>query len=159
MNRTHVEYKLRAECMWHATLILGVLQVWLLRAEIGQVTVLRRGKLVMLPEVEVQLSIREDGPDLGELQWLIDGLGACTMAAETVAPIQHYTGNRVPLDVTDSLPRRPQPSLRVTAMTAMVKWAKSSKPELELAFDAATRLAEMLGRDIDTPSALSAGRH
>ncbi|MDI1270489.1 MAG: hypothetical protein PSV40_15485 [Polaromonas sp.] len=114
MKKSNIEYKLCAENLSQVNLIRTVLQPWLLRVQIEQVTILRNGELVMLDAVLFEFTVRSDGPDLGELQWLIDSMDGCKLAAETLAPVQHYTGNHVPLNVTDSLPRKPECSHRVS---------------------------------------------
>lgn len=83
----------------------------------------------MLDEVLFDFTVRSDGPDLGELQWLIDAIDGCMMAAETLAPVQLYSGNRVPLDVTDSLPRKPESSHRFDAWNAAAQWIEAAKAE------------------------------
>lgn len=144
MKKNDVEYKLRAESMPQVDRIRKVLQPWLLRVQIEQVTILRDGKLVMLADVQFEFTIRSDGPDLGELQWLIDAMDGCQVAAETLAPVQHYTGNRVPLEVTDSLPCVPKGPHRIDAWHAAANCIAAAEAELVLARESSKRLMNKL---------------
>lgn len=129
MMKNNIEYKLYAESMSQVNLIRTVLQPWLLRVQIEQVTIVENGELVLLNAVLFEFTVRSDGPDLGELQWLIDSMDGCKVAAVTLAPVQHYTGNRVPLDMTDSLPRKPEGSHRFAAWNGAAYWIDAAEAE------------------------------
>lgn len=144
MKKNNIEYRLRAESMSQVSLIRKVLQSWLLRVQIEQVTILHHGELLMLDEVLFDFTVRSDGPDLGELQWLIDAIDGCMVAAETLAPVQHYSGNRVPLDVTDSLPRKPEGSHRFDAWNAAAQWIEAAEAESEREREAGKHLVSVL---------------
>lgn len=146
MKTNHVEYKLRAESLSQVNLIRTLLQSWLLRVQIEQVIILPNGELVMPVDVQFEFTIHSDGPDLGEIQWLIDAMDGCKVAAETVAPVQHYTGNRVPLNVTDSLPRRPEGSHRFDAWNAAAYWIEAAEGESVRAREVAKHLMSKLSK-------------
>ncbi|NML45909.1 hypothetical protein HHL11_19325 [Ramlibacter sp. G-1-2-2] len=46
-------------------------------------------------DTDVQLVIAAHGPNLNELQWLIGAIVDCHVAAETIAPLTCYTGERI----------------------------------------------------------------
>lgn len=103
------EFKMRAECISDALIIKGTLQPWLLGWRSQDLTVEHDGKSDTLPDVEVQFSLKPDGPCLAQLQWICDSLADCHVAAETVALAKDYTGERVALDDAARRPERPTP--------------------------------------------------
>lgn len=46
-------------------------------------------------DTDVQLVVDAHGPNLNELRWLIDAIADCHVAAETIAPLKRYTGERI----------------------------------------------------------------
>jgi hypothetical protein len=70
-------------------------------------------------DTDVRLVIAAHGPTLNELQWLIGAIGDCHVAAETVAPLEAFTGERVPYDELAEIATPPSPSMLKKAIKAL----------------------------------------
>lgn len=132
MKNKSIEYKFRAEREEHARLIHGVLRPRLLRWSVEHVTMAHGAGMVLLPDVEVEFTLNEDGPSRGELQWLIAALDGCSVAAQTLARIENYTGLCVPLEETDCIPREPDPRHIPAILSAVERMNKEADEQLEL---------------------------
>lgn len=132
MKTKSTEYKFRAECDAHAALVHGVLRHCVVRWKLEYVTVVHRAGMVLLPDVEVEFTVGENGPSRGELQWLIAALDGCVVAAETLARVENYTGLRVPLEETDSIPREPDTRHIPSILSAVDRLNKEADEQVEL---------------------------
>jgi hypothetical protein len=49
---------------------------------------------LVIPDVTVEFSIASSGPNLLEIRWMMDAIDNCHVAAESVEPVNLYTGER-----------------------------------------------------------------
>lgn len=70
-------------------------------------------------DTDVQFVIAAHGPRLNELQWLIGAIVDCHVAAETVAPLESFTGERLHYDELAELATPPSAGMLKKAIKAL----------------------------------------
>ena len=61
------------------------------------------------PDMEVEFQLAWKPPTFTELQWMLASLPDCHVAAESLMPIDAYTGDRIPYDSLRSSMTKPTP--------------------------------------------------
>lgn len=126
-------YKFRAECIADAQAIRAVLLPWLLEWSETRDNLIHEGVVHPMPDVVVMFSIVEDGPSYGEILWLIDGIGNCHVAAETVVEAENYTGERSSRDAFELPAIRPSKEILNRVLGAVKTRQQALNLELERA--------------------------
>lgn len=101
------EFKMKAECESDLRQIKSMLQPWVRYWDVVHLTLEHQAQHFVLPDVEVEFGLSSGAPTLGQIRGLLYGIADCHVAEETVALARDYTGERVPLEETDSLPELP----------------------------------------------------
>lgn len=70
-------------------------------------------------DTDVQFVIAAHGPKLNELQWLISAIVDCHVAAETVSPLEAFTGERLHYDELAEIATPPSPGMLKKAIKAL----------------------------------------
>ncbi|QDZ26597.1 hypothetical protein [Noviherbaspirillum sp. UKPF54] len=87
-------FKFRAECFADTQAIRAVFLPWIMEWKETRSNIDLDGVIHAMPDVDVEFSVVSDGPTLGEMRWLIDGISNCHVAAETIETSENYTGER-----------------------------------------------------------------
>lgn len=124
-------YKFRAECTADAQAIRAVLLPWLMEWAETRKNLTHEGVVHPMPDVVVEFSIVDDGPSYDEMLWLIDGIGNCHIAAETITTAENYTGERISRKEFDSPAKRPSKELLNRVLTAVKARQQALNLELE----------------------------
>lgn len=74
-----------------------------------------------MPEVTVEFSIVAEGPSLGEMVWLVDGIGNAHVAGDTLATVESYTGERTHRHSFEAPAKRPGKEVLSRALQAVRK--------------------------------------
>lgn len=88
-------------------------------------------------DTDVTFTIRQDGPSLKEMKWLIDRVVDCHVVSESLAPAAEYTGERVWL--SKQYPKGlPTPPKRVVdaALEGLERYVEFLEAAMERAEDA-----------------------
>jgi hypothetical protein len=123
------KYGLRTEFRRDCMLIMAVLSPWLLSWKEasgwaqddshvdpdGKVWSSQSWSL----DTDVQFVIAAHGPKLNELQWLIGAIVDCHAAAETIAPLEAFTGERLHYDELAEIATPPSPVMLKKAIKAL----------------------------------------
>lgn len=70
-------------------------------------------------DTDVQLVVAAHGPTLNELRWLISAIVDCHVAAETIAPLDSFTGERLHYDELAELATPPSAGMLKKAIKAL----------------------------------------
>lgn len=124
-------YKFRAECAADAQAIRGVLLPWLMEWTETRDNLIHEGVVHPMPDVVVKFSIVEDGLSYGEVLWLIDGIGNCHVAAETIVEAENYTGERSSHDAFELPAIRPSKEVLNRVLGAVKTRQQALNLELE----------------------------
>ena len=129
------KYGLRTEFHRDCTLIMALLSPWLLswKEAPGWVQddshVDPDGKIWSSnnwsSDTDVQFAIAAQGPKLNELQWLIGSIVDCHVAAETVAPLEAFTGERLDHEELAKIVTPPSTSMLNKAIQALKEQQKT----------------------------------
>lgn len=123
------KYGLRTEFRRDCELIVAVLSPWLLSWK--EAAAWMRDDSHVDPDGKVwssqnwtcdtvvQFVIAKGGPKLSELQWLINAIVDCHVAAQTVAPLEAYTGERLHYETFDEVATPPRGPMLKKAIKAL----------------------------------------
>ena len=131
-----VDYKFRAECTLDAQAVRAVLIPWLLEWTETRNNFIHEGSVHLVPDVVVEFRILDEGPSYGEILWLIDGIGNCHVAAETLSTVENYSGERISRRAFHSPATHPNKELLNRALAAV----KTRQQTLSLELERALRL-------------------
>jgi hypothetical protein len=112
-------YMFRAECAADAHAIRGVLHPWLMEWNERRDNIEYEGVRHAMFDVAVEFSIVAEGPSLGELVWLVDGIDNAHVAADTLATVDSYTGERTFRRWFDAPAKRPDKEVLSRALEAV----------------------------------------
>lgn len=112
-------YMFRAECAADAHVIRGVLHPWLMEWSERRDNIEYEGVRHAMSDVTVEFSIVAEGPSLGEMVWLIDGIDNAHVAADTLATVDSYTGNRTFRSWLEAPAKRPGKEVLRRALEAV----------------------------------------
>ena len=127
----YVIFKMGAECNADAQAIRAVFLPWLMNWKETRINLECDGVLHARPDVTVEFSIVERGPSVGEMLWLIDCIGNCHMAGDTLATIDNFTGERTFRDEFDFPAQRPSKEIMAQAITAVATRQRNLNLEVE----------------------------
>lgn len=77
------------------------------------------GTPAFIPDVDVEFAVIQGGPHLGEIRWLFKGIVDCHVAAESVALVDDYTGERIDYRELERLKCRPPDNVIKRARDSM----------------------------------------
>lgn len=138
------EYKMRAECQSDADLIRACLAPWLERWQVFERHLEHQGKPFRIPDVDIEFTIAARGPNKGELKWLVDDLGDCHVAAESLDGGAEYTGQRTALDNSDCVVQAPEPAKLMQALESLERYRDSLDVQSERLAEARDSLESSL---------------
>jgi hypothetical protein len=142
------KFKFRAECTADAQVVRAVLLSWILDWKEVRSNLEHEGVIHAMPDVDVEFTIVDEGPTLGEILWLLDCIGNCHVAAETLAFAEDYTGERSsrdPLAAPAQLPRKEilsQVLSAVRSRQALLNFEHERALQLHRTYDTAFRRGE-----------------
>lgn len=142
------KFKFRAECSADAQAIRAIFLPWVHDWTETRDNLVHEGTVYPMPDVVVEFSIVEDGPYYEEMLWLIDGITDCHVAAETLAPVESYTGERSERERFGAPAQRPPKELMDQFLEAVQRRQQALNRELERAMQVrqtyanATRLGD-----------------
>jgi hypothetical protein len=115
-----VQYAMRTEFVADCHLLRAMLMPWVCDwAEAQAQLPLKDGTLEYVTDVDVVFSVVPKGPHLGEIRWLLNCIVDCHVAAESVARVDEYTGERVGHDELKRLMCRPPEDVITRARDSM----------------------------------------
>lgn len=127
-NEKQTSYKFRAECATDVQAIRAVLLPWLYQwVETKDILEFKDVEYSM-PSMTVELSLIDGGPNLHEIQWLLDAIDNAHIAAETINLTEEYTGERELRRIFDLPATRPNNAL----LEEIVKLSRSRLQTLQL---------------------------
>lgn len=126
-------FKFRAECVADAQAIRSVLLPWSVDWRESRDNLEHEGSFYPMPDVEVEFSIVDGGPNLNEIQWLIGGINDCHVAGQTVQELDSYTGERVPREPFAAPATQPSGSLMKMAQASVIQRQQVLRNELQRA--------------------------
>lgn len=141
-------YKFRAECTADAQAARAVFHPWILNWQEVRATLEHEGVVYGLPDVDVEFTLVDGAPALGEMLWLLDGIDNCHVVADTLDTLENYTGDRKFRERFGGQAQRPRKEIISQASTAIRSRQKVLNTELERAlqthktYDAASRAGD-----------------
>lgn len=137
MKNTEREYKMRAECLSDADLIRPYLAPWLKHWQVFECHLPGDdGTPLWIPDVEVEFTIRAEGPSKGQLKWLVNSIDDCHVAAESLDGATEYTGRRHDLDDADCIVAAPSPELMNQSLQNLGRYREYLEMQMERLADA-----------------------
>jgi hypothetical protein len=89
--------------------------------------------------------LESDGPSLNEIRWLVNSLQDCHVAAETLEPLDSYTGERMDYELLDEIATRPNKAVIEAAMESIADCQKFLFSESERAAEAIQQFEAHIG--------------
>lgn len=150
-----IHYGMRVEFRDDSDLIFGLLRPWVLSWqeastwEFDDSHVDDKGlywtSRTWGADSNIEFIVRKDGPALNELRWLINTLVDRHVPAQTVAPIDTFTGERIGGDVLDEIAVPPNADVVNAAINSLKRLSESFKIVLDSSLETTERLQAQLG--------------